>query len=73
MKILYTNTDQFLNKRDDLCLRIVGSEPHVIILTETIPKAQILPISPATLAIPGYSLYCNFDCSESNLGAGGLR
>ena len=45
----------------------------MIILTETIPKAQILPISPATLAIPGDSLYCNFDCSESNLGAGGLR
>lgn len=54
-------------------MRIVGNEPHVIILTETIPKAQVVPISPALLAIPGYSCYLNFDCSAPNLGASGIR
>lgn len=71
--MLYTNADQFVNKRDELCMRIAGNEPHVIILTEVIPKAQVLPIAPALLAIPGYSLYSNFDCSLPNLGASGIR
>ena len=73
LKVLYTNTDQFLNKRDDLCMRITGNEPDVIILTETIPKAQTLPIAPAMLTISSYTLYTNFDCNLSSLGASGLR
>ena len=54
-------------------MRIAGNEPHIIILTEIIPKAQILPISPATLAIHGYSFYVNFDWNLPRLGASGIR
>ena len=71
--MLYTNTDQFVNKRDELCMLICNDEPDLILLTETIPKAQRLPISPALLQVPGYSLYSNFTLSTPNLGASGIR
>ena len=44
LKILYTNADQFVNKRDDLLMLIAGNEPDIILINETIPKAQSLPI-----------------------------
>ena len=56
-----------------MCLRICGEEPDLMLITEMIPKAQCLPISPALLAIPGYTLYCNFDLSSPNLGRSGIR
>ena len=71
--MLYTNTDQFLNKRDDLCMMIAGNEPDVILLCEVIPKAQVLPISVALLSIPGFEMYSNFDPGIANLGRGGGR
>ena len=71
--MLYTNTDQFINKRDDLSMLICNDEPDLILLTETIPKAQTLPISPALLHIPGYTLYSNFTPSTPNLGSSGKR
>ena len=40
LKFLYTNADQFVNKRDDLLARIAGDEPDVILITEFIPKSQ---------------------------------
>ena len=52
---------------------IAGEEPDVIMLTEVIPKAQIIPISPALLAIPGYTMYTNFDPTSCGLGASGSR
>ena len=73
LDVLYTNTDQFVNKRDDLCMMITGQEPDIILLTETIPKAQVLPISPALLDIPGYKIYCNFEPREPDLGRSGRR
>lgn len=73
MKVLYTNADQFINKRDDLCMLIADQEPHLMLLTEIIPKAQVFPISAALLAIPGYSMYTNFDVGKQNLGSSGLR
>lgn len=73
LKVLYTNTDQFVSKRDDLCLWICDDKPDIIMLTETIPKAQRLPIAPALLSIPGYTLHANFDPSQSNLGTSGQR
>lgn len=71
--MIYTNADQFVKKRDDLCMFITGNEPDFILVNEVIPKAQVLPISPALLSIPGYIMYSNFDPSESNLGRSGLR
>ena len=70
---MYTNADQYINKRDELCVMITGEEPDVIILTEVIPKAQLMPIAPALLAIHGYALFSNFDPAEKGLGASGRR
>ena len=53
---------------------IAHNGPHVILLTETIPKAQVLPISAALLNMPGLGiLYANFDPGEKNLGTGVSR
>ena len=71
--MLYTNIDQFLNKRDDLCMLIAGNEPDLILLSEVIPKAQVIPISPATLSLPNYAMYLNFDPTNDNLGRSGCR
>ena len=73
LKILYTNTDQFLNKREDLLLYIASDEPDVILLTEVISKAQHHPISPALLSIPDFAMYYNFEPNQSDLGASGTR
>ena len=54
-------------------MKITGNEPDIIMITEMIPKFQTHPISPALLAVPGYSLHTNFDPSLSNLGSRGLR
>ena len=70
---MYTNADQLVNKRDDLSMQIAGDEPDVILITEVIPKAQTIPLSPALLSIPGYNLYTSFDLSQPNLGKSGSR
>lgn len=54
-------------------MQICNDAPDLILLTETIPKAQRLPISPALLQIPGYSRFSNFDPSTANLGTSGKR
>ena len=41
LKDMYTNTDQFLIKRDELVESITGNEPDIIIIMEVIPKAQL--------------------------------
>ena len=71
--MLYSNVDQFLNKRDELCCTIADNKPDIILLTEVIPKAQALPISPSLLALDDYVLHTNFDPDRSNLGASGYR
>ena len=70
---MYTNIDQFVNKREDLIMMIADNKPDLIMLTEVIPKAQVNPIPIAILTIPEYSLYLNFDPSISKLGRGGHR
>ena len=47
--------------------------PDVILITECIPKAQVSPIDPALLALPGYNLFMNFDARECHLGSKGTR
>ena len=73
LKCMYTNSDQLVNKRDDLCMAIAGREPDVIMITEAIPKAQVLPIGTAVLAVPGYTLFTSFDPDSANLGRSGMR
>ena len=71
--MLYTNADQLLCKRDDLCLLICNEEPDLILVTEVIPKAQRNPIAPAQLSIPGYNVFTSFNPSFPNLGPSGTR
>ena len=71
--MLYTNVDQFINKRDDLIMTITGAEPDIILLTEVIPKAQKLPIPPALLALPNFVTHLNFDPAKPHLGTSGQR
>ena len=73
LKVMYTNADQFLNKKEDLLLNIAGNEPNIIMITEVIPKAQINPIEAPRLEIHGYNVHLNFEITESNLGASGIR
>ena len=52
---------------------LCNNEPDLILLTEVIPKAQRLPLAPALLQIPGYSMFHNFLPSTLNLGSSGTR
>ena len=71
--MFYTNADQLVNKRDDLCMAIVGTDTDIILVTEVILKAQVIPIAPALLEVPGFVCFPSFDLSERNLGAKGAR
>ena len=73
LKVLYTNADQFVNKRDDLLMFMAGDLPDVILITEVIPKSQVNPITQALLDIKEYNCLTNFDPEESNLGGSGIR
>ena len=73
LKVMYTNADQFLNKKDELVEFITGNEPSIIMITEIIPKAQVHPIEAPSLKIHGYNVHLNFEIADSNLGASGIR
>ena len=70
---MYTNADQFLNKKDDLLQLISGNEPHIIMITEVIPKRQTKPIGTPQIKLDGYQEYINFDRTPENLGSSGIR
>ena len=73
LSILYTNADQYLNKRDDLAMMIVDEKPDIILITEVIPKSQTNPINPSLLSLDGYNYHLNFNPDESYLGKSGIR
>ena len=54
-------------------MEIAGSEPDVILISEVIPKAQVLPLSLSLFYIRGYKAYFNFDPSCHHLGLKGIR
>ena len=58
---------------DGLEMIISDNEPDMMILTEVIPKAQQNPIHETQIKITGYEHYCNFNFSDVNLGASGIR
>lgn len=55
--VLYTNADQFLNKRDDLLMFIAGNAPHIILITEVLPKCPNSSVSRSQLYSPFMILY----------------
>ena len=73
LTVMYTNADQFLNKKDELLVFIAGSEPTIIMITEVIPKAQENPTQIPLLNITGYKVFVNCKFSKRNLGASGIR
>ena len=55
LKILYSNVDQLLNKRDELTNRILEHNPDIIQLTETLPKRRGEEINyEIEFGVPGY-------------------
>jgi len=63
--VLYTNADQFINKRD-LLVQITNK---ILLISEILPNSII---HSALFAIPGHSLYLNFDpdCVSNIHGVG---
>ena len=72
LKCLYTNADQLTNKRDDLLMTIAHDNPDIIFVTESLPKIQVVPVNIALLALPGYTLFTNFDGSLHHQGIRGI-
>ena len=70
---MYSNVDQLLNKIDDLKSQIADYTPDLMFFTEVIPKAQRNPIHEPLLIIPGFECFTNFDFTQSDLGASGIR
>ena len=73
MNCLYSNVDQLLNKMEELKAQIAEKEPDIMMFTEVIPKAQKNPIHETQVEINGYHLYKNFNFTDINLGASGIR
>ena len=62
IKVLYTNADQFLSKRDFLLAHIADNTlPDIIIISELPPKTPSAVIILSLISIPGYYIYLNFD------------
>ena len=66
LKVLYTNADQFLNKRDHLLVHIAGNTPDIIVISEMLPKAPQAVINLSLITFPGYHNYLNFDPDNYN-------
>ena len=73
LRVIYTNADQFINKRDDLLLFIAGNEPDIILISEILPKAPNVIVSKPQLALPGFSMFLNFDPDDQSSYTSGLR
>ena len=52
---------------------IAGIEPDIMLLSEVIPKAQKHPILETQVKLKGYNIYTNFNHTDNNLGASGIR
>ena len=52
---------------------IAAREPDIMSFTKVIPKAQMYPILETQLKLKGYDIYTNFNHTDENLGASGIR
>ena len=57
-KVLYTNIDGFLNKKDELLAMIDNEKPKIIAITEAKAKNQH-DLNISEYAIPGYDMFVN--------------
>ena len=60
---LYTNADSLLNKLPELSILTADHKPHIIIVTETLPKHCLYPVQEFEFQLPGYQMYTNHDRS----------
>ena len=57
LKIIYSNIDTYLNKREELQALIVEINPDIICLTEILPKLKGIDFNPCEYDIPGYQAF----------------
>jgi len=55
ISVLYTNSDQLLNKFDELNSRIITEKPDLILLVEVFPKVNDYFLGSPRLHIPFYT------------------
>ena len=58
---------------NSLKAQIAEKSPDIMMFTEVIPKAQKNPVSETQVEIEGYQLFHNFNFTDENLGASGIR
>ena len=58
---MYTNADSLLNKLPELSILTADYKPHIIIVTETLPKHCLYPVQECEFQLPGYQMYTNHD------------
>ena len=56
--VLYTNTDSYLNKRDEFVLLVEENKTKLIALTEILSKRST-KLNEAEYVIPGYDMFIN--------------
>ena len=72
LKCLYSNVDKLLNKMGDL-MQITSGEPDILMFTEVIRKAQKTPILETQVSTDSYEIFTNFNFTDPNFGASGIR
>ena len=58
-KCIYTNADQYMNKRNEMNILVEEEQPDIIGITEVKPKQSRYKISESEIAIKGYELFHN--------------
>lgn len=57
LKVISTNCDSLMNKRDELLVLIAQYEPKIIILSEILPKNIHLPLDKCEFVLPDYEVF----------------
>ena len=52
---------------------IAGNEPDLILISEILPKAHNAFVSKPQLALPGFSVFFNFDPDDQSSYSSGIR
>ena len=58
-KCLYTNADQYMNKRNEMNILVEEHQPDIVGITEVKPKQPRYKINESEIAIKGYELFHN--------------
>ena len=59
MRVLYSNVDSFLNKKDEFLIRITKEKPDIIGLTEIRAKNERYAAKDVEYEIPHYDMFLN--------------